>query len=68
MVGDGRYISLSDPSSVQHLDAEMKSTAKSQLKVMQDQMTMLMAKLGNWVFVFETIAFHRLREGGIFFG
>jgi len=46
-IGDGRYISLSDPSSVQHLDPEMISTAKTQLKVMQDQMTMLMAKLGN---------------------
>jgi len=46
-VGDGRYISLSNPSSIQNLDPEMKSTAKTQLKVMQDQMTMLMAKLGN---------------------
>jgi len=46
-VGDGCFISLSDPSSLQHLDPEMKSTAKTQLKVMQDQMTMLMAKLGN---------------------
>lgn len=46
-VGKGQYISLSDPSSLEHLDVEMKDTARTQLKVLQDQMAKLMAQLGN---------------------
>ena len=46
-VGKGQYISLSDPSSLQHLDVDMKDTARNQLKVLQDQMSKLMAQLGN---------------------
>lgn len=44
-VGDGRTISLNDPDGVQQLDSEMKATAASQLKVLQDQMASLMAQL-----------------------
>ena len=46
-VGKGQYISLSDPSSLEHLDVDMKDTARLQLKVLQDQMSKLMAQLGN---------------------
>ena len=46
-VGKGQYISLSDPSSLEHLDVEMKDTARTQLKVLQDQMAKLMDQLGN---------------------
>ena len=44
-VGDGRVISLNDPNGVQELDSQMKATAASQLKVLQDQMASLMAQL-----------------------
>jgi Cell division cycle-associated protein 8 len=44
-VGEGKYISLSDPNGVQELDSEMKATAATQLKVLQDQMASLMAQL-----------------------
>lgn len=44
-VGEGQYISLNDPSGVSGLDAQMKKTAASQLKVLQDQMASLMAQL-----------------------
>jgi Cell division cycle-associated protein 8 len=44
-VGEGRYISLNDPNGVQELDSEMKATAATQLKVLQDQMASLMAQL-----------------------
>jgi len=44
-VGDGQYISLNDPGGVSGLDAQMKQTAASQLKVLQDQMASLMAQL-----------------------
>lgn len=46
-VGDGKFISLSDPSGVQELDSDMKATAATQLKVLQDQMASLMAQLTN---------------------
>jgi len=46
-VGEGCYINLSDPCSLNQLDDEMKTTAKTQLKVLQDQMARLMASLGN---------------------
>lgn len=46
-VGDGRYVNLSDPGTVQHLDQDMKNTAMSQLKVLQNQMASLMTQLGN---------------------
>jgi len=44
-VGEGQYISLNDPNGVSELDANMKQTAASQLKVLQDQMASLMAQL-----------------------
>ena len=44
-VGDGRYISLNDPTGVRHLDENMKSNALTQLKVLQDQMASLMEQL-----------------------
>lgn len=44
-VGEGQYISLNDPSGISALDAQMKQTAASQLKVLQDQMASLMAQL-----------------------
>lgn len=44
-VGEGRYISLNNPSGVQHLDDNMKTNALSQLKVLQDQMASLMEQL-----------------------
>ncbi|CAJ1959340.1 unnamed protein product [Cylindrotheca closterium] len=44
-VGDGKFISLTDPSGVQGLDSNMKATAATQLKVLQDQMASLMAQL-----------------------
>ena len=44
-IGDGQYISLDDPSSVSGLDARTKQTAKSNLKILQDQMASLMAQL-----------------------
>lgn len=44
-VGDGRYISLSDPATVGHLDDNMKNAAMNQLKILQDQMASLMAQL-----------------------
>jgi len=44
-VGEGQYISLNDPNGISELDASMKQTAASQLKVLQDQMASLMATL-----------------------
>lgn len=44
-VGEGRFISLNNPDGVQQLDSEMKATAATQLKVLQDQMASLMAQL-----------------------
>ena len=44
-VGDGRVINLNDPTGVKELDSDMKATAASQLKVLQDQMASLMAQL-----------------------
>lgn len=44
-VGAGRYISLSDPSTLGQMDDQMKNTAKNQLKTLQDQMSRLMAQL-----------------------
>jgi len=44
-VGEGRYISLNDPSGVLNLDDDMKTSAYSQLKVLQDQMASLMQQL-----------------------
>jgi len=46
-VGDGKFISLNDPSGVQELDSNMRATAATQLKVLQDQMASLMAQLQN---------------------
>ena len=44
-VGEGRVISLNDPTGFNGLDSDMKATAASQLKVLQDQMASLMAQL-----------------------
>eukprot|EP00980_Cylindrotheca_fusiformis_P028356 scaffold22593_cov145-Cylindrotheca_fusiformis.AAC.5 len=46
-VGEGKYISLNDPHGVKELDSDMKATAATQLKVLQDQMASLMAQLQN---------------------
>lgn len=46
-VGDGRQINLGDPSSMDNLDDDMKTSAVVQLKVLQDQMASLMAQLTN---------------------
>ena len=46
-VGEGRFISLNDPNGVQHLDSDMKTSALSQLKVLQDQMASLMQQLST---------------------
>ena len=42
---EGHYIFLNDPIGVAGLDPQMKQTAASQLKVLQDQMASLMAQL-----------------------
>jgi len=44
-IGDGKYIHLSDLNSASDLTGEMKTTAMTQLKVLQDQMASLMAQL-----------------------
>jgi hypothetical protein len=44
-VGEGRYISLCDPNGLEELDSEMKATAATQIKVIQDHMACLMAQL-----------------------
>lgn len=46
-VGEGRFISLSNPGNVDALDDDLKSTAIHQLQVLQDQMSSLMAQLKN---------------------
>lgn len=43
---DGTTISLSDPSAMEHLTSEMRSNAKNQLNVLQDQLSKLLSKLG----------------------
>jgi hypothetical protein len=44
-LGEGNYISLNDPQALQHLDSNAKSSAVSQIKVLQDQMATLMEQL-----------------------
>jgi hypothetical protein len=46
-VGDGRYINLSDTNAIRDLPDEMKTEAKNQLNVLQDQLSKLMAHLKN---------------------
>jgi len=46
-VGEGIYINLSDLKTFDKLDNELKSTAMSQLKILQEQMASLMAKFVN---------------------
>jgi hypothetical protein len=46
-VGQGRYISLTEPGTIECLDGEMKHAAISQIKILQDQMASLMDKLHN---------------------
>ena len=44
---DGRTISLSDKSTMEHLTNDMKSTAKNQLNVLQDQLAKLLSHLDS---------------------
>mmetsp|Transcript_4811 Transcript_4811/g.9178 ORF Transcript_4811/g.9178 Transcript_4811/m.9178 type:complete len:280 (-) Transcript_4811:58-897(-) len=44
---DGRTISLSDPTTMDHLTKEMKNTAMSQLNILQDQLSKLLSHLGS---------------------
>ena len=44
-VGQGRYIDLTEPGTIAHLDGEMKHAAIAQIKILQDQMASLMDKL-----------------------
>jgi hypothetical protein len=44
-IGDGQYISLSDPMEIQKLDDDVKLSAISQLQVMQDHVASLMQHL-----------------------
>lgn len=44
-IGEGRFISLSNPAGLTELDSSMKRSATSQLQVLQDQMQSLMAQL-----------------------
>jgi len=44
---DGRTISLSDKSTMEHLTSDMKSTAKNQLNVLQDQLAKLLSHLDS---------------------
>lgn len=46
-VGEGRYINLTEPGTVECLDGNMKDAAISQLKILQNQMASLMAQLNN---------------------
>lgn len=46
-VGDGRYINLSDPGTLDHLNEDMKNSAISHLQTLQDKMAKLLAELGN---------------------
>lgn len=44
-LGEGNYISLNDPSAIQNLDSNARSSAVSQIKVLQDQMALMMQQL-----------------------
>jgi len=44
-VGDGNHVNLSDPDAIDNLGSDMKSSARNQLKVLQDQMASLMTRL-----------------------
>jgi len=44
---DGRTISLSDKSTMEHLTNAMKNTAKNQLNVLQDQLSKLLSHLDS---------------------
>jgi hypothetical protein len=44
-IGDGKYINLNDINEAADLSREMKTTAMTQLKVLQNQMASLMAQL-----------------------
>jgi hypothetical protein len=44
-IGDGKYINLNDINAAADLSGEMKTTAMTQLKVLQNQMASLMAQL-----------------------
>lgn len=48
-IGDGKYISLSNPGNIKGLDSSMKAAAALQLKVLADQMSSLMAALNGEV-------------------
>lgn len=44
-VGEGKYVTLGDPSNMKDLDSELKNSALSQLKLMQDQIAIAMKQL-----------------------
>jgi hypothetical protein len=44
-IGEGQFISLSDPDSVKNLDDNTKKVAILQVQVLQDQMEVLMEQL-----------------------
>lgn len=44
-VGEGRYISLTDPAGVTNLDPDLKNTALTQLSMLQDQIAGLLKQL-----------------------
>jgi hypothetical protein len=46
-MGDGKVISLNDPSMLLELDEEMKNSAMSQIRMFHEQMTTWMAMLGG---------------------
>lgn len=46
-IGDGKVISLNDPSMLMELDEEMKISAMSQIRMFHEQMTTWMAMLGG---------------------
>ena len=46
-VGEGRFISLTDPSSIGNLDTESRLRAFNHLQALQDQMAKIMQDLSN---------------------
>ncbi len=44
--GDGTFLNIAAPGAVEQMDEEMKETAKSKLKNLQDEVAALMAQLG----------------------
>jgi hypothetical protein len=46
-VGEGKFISLTDPSGIGNLDSESRLRAFNHLQVLQDQMAKIMQDLSN---------------------